>query len=68
MEHRCYVKPDSSMCYLDVLDKLQKWVRGTVGTIVVVSVKPFELKVIGNSQAKYLFRISRLLVTSRTVA
>ena len=56
------------MCYLDVLDKLQKWIRGTVGTIVVVSVKPFELKVIGNSQAKYLFRILRLLVTSRTVA
>ena len=51
-----------------MLDKLQKWVIGTIGTILVVSVKPLELKVTHDVQAKFLFRISKLLVTSCTMA
>ena len=50
------------------LDKIQKWLRRTVGTILMLPFTLLELKVTDSSQAKFLFRISKLLVTVRRLA
>lgn len=48
--------------------KTQKWLCRTVGTILMLPFTPLELKVTDSSQAKFLFRISKLLVTVHRLA
>ena len=40
MEYCCYVGADDSSCNLDMLDKLQKWVCGTIDQTLAASLEP----------------------------
>ena len=40
MEYCCYVWAGASSCYLQLLDKLQKWVCRTVGPSLAASLEP----------------------------
>ena len=40
MEYCCHVWAGAPSCYLELLDKLQKWICRTVGPSLVVSLKP----------------------------
>ena len=41
MEYCCHVWAGAPSCYLELLDKLQKWMRRTVGFSVAASLQPF---------------------------
>ena len=41
MEHCCHVWAGAPSCNLELLDKLQKWMRRTVGFSVAASLQPF---------------------------
>ena len=40
MEYCCHVWAGAASCYLEMLDKLQKWICWTVGTSIAASLKP----------------------------
>ena len=40
MEYCCYVWAGASSCYLQLLDKLQKWICRTVGPSLAASLEP----------------------------
>ena len=40
MEYCCHVWVGAPSCYLELLDKLQKWICGTVGPSLAVSLEP----------------------------
>ena len=40
MEYCCYVWAGASSCYLELLDKLQKWICRTVGPSLATSLEP----------------------------
>ena len=40
VEHCCHVWAGAPICYLEQLDKLQKWICGTVGPSIAVSLEP----------------------------
>ena len=40
MEYCCHVWAGAPSCYLEMLDKLQKWICWTVGTSIAASLKP----------------------------
>ena len=39
MEYCCHVWPGAPSRYLELLDKLQKWIRGTVGLSLAASLE-----------------------------
>ena len=41
MEYCCHVRGGDSSCYLELLDKLQRWICRTVGTSVAASLDPW---------------------------
>ena len=40
MEYYCHVLGGATICYLEVLDKLQKWIFGTVSSLLDASLEP----------------------------
>ena len=40
MEYCCHVRAGAPSCYLELLDKLQKWICRTVGPSLAVSLEP----------------------------
>ena len=40
MEYSCHVWAGAPSCYLELLDKLQKWICGTVGLSQAASLEP----------------------------
>ena len=40
MEYCCYIWAGASSCYLELLDKLQKWIYRTAGPSLAVSLEP----------------------------
>ena len=44
MEYCCHVQAGAPSCYLELLDKLQKWICRTVGSYLAVSHEPWVLR------------------------
>ena len=44
MEYCCHVQAGAPSCYLELLDKLQKWICRTVGSYLAVSLEPWVLR------------------------
>ena len=42
MEYNCHVWAGAPRCYLDLLDKLQKWICRTVGLSLAASLEPLD--------------------------
>ena len=40
MEYHCHVWASTHSCYLELLDKLQKWICGTIGPSLTTSLEP----------------------------
>ena len=40
MEYCCHVRAGGPSCYLELLDKLQKWISRTVGSLLAASLEP----------------------------
>ena len=40
MEYCCHVRAGGPSCYLELLDKLQKWTSRTVGSLLAASLEP----------------------------